>query len=112
MASRQYELTLHAVARLDRAIALLLSPDPPEPRGAVWTTERTVHVVDGLRAIRWLVSAGFEPPPQVARWLRARMEEEALEPGAMNADFHGAAVWYAADEVERLREEWRPEWSA
>lgn len=109
--SRQYELTLGAVARLDRATNLLLSPRPPEPKGAVWTPELIDRIVEGMRACRWFVATGFEPPRELAVWLRTNMEQNQLRPGSLHGDFHGAAVWYAAEALDHLREEWRPDWS-
>jgi hypothetical protein len=107
----QYEATLKAVARLDFAIGHVTSTELPEPRSANWTTELTDRLVEGMRACRWFLAAGFDPPKRFGAWLRKNLAEAGLQPGSAAADFYGSAVWYAADEVDHLGEKWRQEWS-
>jgi hypothetical protein len=108
--SRQYELTLGAIASLDRAVKLLLAPDSPEPKSPIWTLELTDLLVDGMRACRWFVATGFEPPEQFGSWLCKNLKERDLQPDSPDGDFYGAAAWKAAVAVDRLREEWQPDW--
>jgi hypothetical protein len=112
MATPQYEATLSAVARLDGAIKMLLSPNPPEPRSAKWTPELMHGLVEGMQACRWFVATGFDPQAQFGSWLRRRLEENELgPPEGPHGDFYGSWVWHAADAVDQLRKEWQPEWS-
>jgi hypothetical protein len=106
----QYEATLRAVACLDRAVMLLLSTDCPEPMEPGWTSELTNRVVEGMRACKWFLAAGFNPPDQFGSWLRNTLEEAGL--GARHyPEVYGSAAWHAADAVDHLKEQWRPEWS-
>ena len=89
---------------------LLLSTDPPEPRSHVCTLEPTNLLVEGMRAMRWFVATGFEPPKECGSWLRKHIEERDLQPSSP-VETSGAAARYAADAVDRLREEWQSDWS-
>jgi len=102
---------LRAVARLDFAIGHVPSPEFPEPRSETWTPELSDRLVEGMRACRWFLAAGFDPPKQFGGWLRKNLAEAGLQPGSAAADFYASAVLYAADEVDHLGEEWRQEWS-
>jgi hypothetical protein len=108
----QYEATLRAVARIDHAIRMLLSPEAPEPRSSKWTPELTHRVVEGMQACRWFLATGFEPPEQFGSWLRRILQEEGLGPSSNDGgDFYGSRVWHAANAVDQLREDWQPDWS-
>ena len=109
--SRQYELTLRAVSSLDQAVMLLLATDPPEPKAQSWTLELTDLVVEGIRASRWFVAKGFEPPGKFGSWLRKNLKESELQSSSPHGDLFGAAVWMAAAAVDHLPEEWQPGWS-
>jgi hypothetical protein len=112
MPTEHYEATLRAVARIDGAIGMLLDVDHPVPRSSELTSDLTQHLVDAMRACRWFLAAGFDPPEQFGSWLRARLEENDLgPPGDENSDFSASWVWHAADAVDRLRAEWQPSWS-
>jgi len=106
----RYEATLPVVARLDFAIMHNLQPTA-EPRSSAWTPELTDRLVEGMRACRWFLATGFEPPPQFGTWLRKNLEEAELQPGSPVEDFYSRAVWYAAREVDQLGKDWHPEWS-
>jgi hypothetical protein len=111
MTTPQYEATLRAVARLDHAMRLLESSTHDlEPRSRSWTPELTNRVVEGMRACRWFLATGFDPPAQFGSWLRKTLDESGLGPGH-HLEICGSAVWRAADAVDRLKEQWRPEWS-
>jgi hypothetical protein len=107
----QYDATLRAVASLDFSMHGILSPGHPEPRGPGWTPELTDRVVDAMRACRWFLATGFDPPRQFGPWLRATLEAGGVAPGSALEDWHGSVAWKAAGAVDRLCEEWRPEWS-
>ena len=110
MSTPQYEATLRAVGSLDRATMMLLNTDHPEPRAPGWTPELSNRLVEGMQACRWFLASGFDPPEQFGSWLRKSLEEADLGPGRQS-DVYGSMTWQAADAVDRLREEWRPEWS-
>ena len=112
MPTPQYEATLRAVASLDGAIKMALNADHPEPRAPGWTPELTRRLVEGMQACRWFLASGFDPPGQFGTWLRRNLEENDLgPPGGRHGDFYGSWAWHAADAVDRLLEEWQPEWS-
>jgi hypothetical protein len=110
MTTPQYEATLHAVAQLDRAMRLLESTDDSESRAPGWTPELTNYVDGGMRACRWFLATGFDPPGQFGSWLRNTLDEAGLGPDR-HSEAYGSAVWRAADAVDHLKERWRPEWS-
>jgi hypothetical protein len=105
----QYTATLHAVAGLDHAMGLLMAPNRPDLQGPGWTPELTNQVVDGMRACRWFLAAGFDPSDQFGFWLRTTMDEAGL--GTHHGGDAGTAAWLAADAVDQLNKEWRSEWS-
>jgi hypothetical protein len=107
----QYEATLHAVANIDFAMSALLAPNHPEPRGPAWTDELIDRVASGLRSCRWFLATGFDPSVQFGSWLRITLEAKGLGRGAPAHDFAASTVWRAAEDVDRLRDQWRPEWS-
>jgi hypothetical protein len=87
----QHEATLRAVARLDQAIKQVTTGHS-EPRSIGWTSELTNRLVEGMRACRWFLATGFDPPEQFGSWLRKNLEEAHLHPGSPTGDFYGAAV--------------------
>jgi hypothetical protein len=103
----QYEATLKAVASLDHA-NLLLNSDCRTVPG--WTPDVMDRVAEGMRACRWFLATGFDPPFQFGTWLRTTLDEGGLGPHG-DRDAACVAAWQAADSVDRLREQWRPEWS-
>jgi hypothetical protein len=108
----QYEATLSVVARLDFAIMQNVNPSRAgESRSPAWTPELTDRVVEGMRACRWFLATGFAPPPRFGAWLRKNLENAELQLGSPVEDFYSRAVWYAAQEVDRLGKDWQPEWS-
>jgi hypothetical protein len=109
MPNPQHEATLPVVARLDHAMKLLLGPDHLNFRAPSWTPELTNGVVDGMKACRWFLATGFELPGQFGFWVRTVMKAAGL--GTHHGGDAGVAAWLAADAVDQLREEWRPEWS-
>ena len=103
----QYEATLRAVASLDHANKLLNS----ELRTVSgWSPELLDRVTEGMRACRWFLATGFDPPGQFGTWLRTTLDEAGLGPQG-DRDAACVAAWQAADSVDRLGEQWRPEWS-
>ena len=93
-------------------IKMLVSSDPPEPRAPRWTSELIHSLVEGMQACRWFLATGFDPPEQFGSWLRRRLEENELgPPDGPHGDFYVSWAWHAADAVDQLRKEWRPEWS-
>jgi hypothetical protein len=102
-----YEATLRAVARLDFAVQMLTDTEHPEPRAPGWTAALTSQLTAGMQACRWFLATGFTPSEQFGPWLRGCLAAHDL----VHSDIYGSVVWSAADAVDRLREEWRPEWS-
>jgi hypothetical protein len=107
MSNSQYEATLYAVARLDHAMKLLLAPDDLNLRAPRWTSELTNCVVDAMKACRWFHATGFDPPSQFGFWLRTLLHEADV--GTSRGGDAGTAAWLAADAVDQLKGEWRPE---
>jgi hypothetical protein len=103
----QHEATLLAVASLDHA-KILLNSDHRTVAG--WTPDLLDRVTEGIRACRWFLATGFDPPGQFGTWLRTTLDEGGLGPLG-DRDAACVAAWQAADCVENLKEQWRPEWS-
>lgn len=82
------------------------------PRSPKWTPELIRRLVEGMQACRWFLATGFDPQEQFGSWLRRRLEENELgPPDGPHGDFSGSWAWHAADAVDQLRRDWRPEWS-
>ena len=107
MTDPQYHTTLQAIASLDHA-NMLLNSDVRTVSG--WTPEIVNRVAEGIHACRWFLAAGFDPPGQFGFWLRMTLDEAGLGPHG-DRDAAGVAAWQAADSVDHLGEQWRPEWS-
>jgi hypothetical protein len=103
----QYEATLRAVASLDFAVEMLMNAEHPEPRAPGWTPEFTSQLATGMQSCRWFLATGFTPPERFGSWLRGCLAEKDLG----HSDICGSIAWRAADGVDRLSQEWRPEWS-
>jgi hypothetical protein len=89
------------------AMGMLLNTDHPEPRPTGWTPELTYRLVEGMQACRWFLAGGFNPPEQFGARLRRCLAEHGLG----HSDIYGSTAWNAARAVDRLQEEWQPEWS-
>lgn len=107
MTTPQYEATLRAVGKLDMAVQMLNNTEHLEPRAPGWTPALISELVKGMEACRWFLATGFAPPEQFGSWLRRCLAERDLG----HSDIYGSMAWNAADAVDRLREEWRAEWS-
>ena len=107
MTTPQYEATLRAVASLDHA-NILLKSDHRTVSG--WTPDVMGRVTEGMRACRWFLATGFDPPGQFGTWLRTTLDEAGLGPQG-DRDAACVAAWQAADSVDHLGEQWHPEWS-